>query len=274
LQHFASSHQDALSGDPWRAAGASFMAGIVQATVLLPINTVQTQVQTKGHGVFVTLRSNFEGGTLRGIRNLYGALGPTYVMLGARQALKFGGGAAVKQRLPAHWPEMARDIFAGSISAMTSTTLLFPLDTLKTRWQTGQPSPKNPREMYRGFAPAVSYSAFGMALWVVSRNALERTIPDYEGPMQHWKHFVCGGIAGLCVQLPTFPFDTLKKRLQSAQVARGVLGEVRELLREGGPMRFYSGFWVKCGFVALNGAVFNTVFVACRKLLRGGYDIT
>lgn len=173
----------------------------------------------------------------------------------------------MKQRLPAHWPEMARDIFAGSISAMTSTTLLFPLDTLKTRWQvclldcaacapapaltrsrtlaqrtatrsdtpsdddscwqTGQPSPKNPREMYRGFAPAVSYSAFGMALWVVSRNALERTIPDYEGPMQHWKHFVCGGIAGLCVQLPTFPFDTLKKRLQSAQVARGVLGEVR-----------------------------------------------
>ena len=66
-----------------------------------------------------------------------------------------------------------------------------------------------------------------MALWVVSRNALERTIPDLDGSWQHSKHFLCGGIAGLCVQLPTFPFDTLKKRLQSAVVARGVLGEVR-----------------------------------------------
>ena len=219
----------------------------------------------------MTLRSNFEQGALRGVRNLYGALLPTYAMLGARQALKFGGGAAVKRRLPEHWPEIARDATAGSISAVTSTTLLYPLDTLKTRWQTGQPSPRL-GQMYAGYGPAVSYSAFGMALWVVSRNALERSLPDLEGAMGHSKHFVCGGIAGLCVQVPTFPFDTLKKRLQSASVSRSALDEVRVLLREGGPMRFYRGFWVKCGFVALNGAVFNTVFVACRKLLRAASD--
>ena len=38
--------------------------------------------------------------------------------------------------------------------------------------------------------------------------------------------------------------------------------------REGGPQRFYRGFLVKTLFVALNGALFNTVFVACRKRLR------
>ena len=65
-----------------------------------------------------------------------------------------------------------------------------------------------------------------MALWVVSRNALERSLPEVDGAWGHSKHFVCGGIAGLCVQMPTFPFDTLKKRLQSAVIARGVFGEV------------------------------------------------
>ena len=42
LQRHASTHHDALSGNPWRAAGASFTAGIVQATVLLPLNTVRS----------------------------------------------------------------------------------------------------------------------------------------------------------------------------------------------------------------------------------------
>ena len=39
------------------------------------------------------------------------------------------------------------------------------------------------------------------------------------------------------------------------------------LLAEGGPRRFYRGFGVKCGFVALNGAIFNTVYVAVRRVL-------
>ena len=69
-------------------------------------------------------------------------------------------------------------------------------------------------------------------------------------------------------QIPTFPFDTLKKRLQSVEVSRSSLEEARVLLAEGGPLRFYRGFWVKCLFVSLNGAVFNTVFVAVRRMLR------
>ena len=68
-------------------------------------------------------------------------------------------------------------------------------------------------------------------------------------------------------QVPTFPFDTLKKRLQASDAPRLVLHEARVLLAEGGPMRFYRGFTLKCGFVALNGAIFNTVFVAVRRVL-------
>ena len=164
------------------------------------MNTVQTQMQTRGKSIPGTLRSLFEGGALSGVHNLYRALLPTVGMLGARQGLKFGSGAAYKQRMPASWPEPARDACAGGLSALTSTTLLFPLDTLKTRWQMGMSSPRL-GQAYNGFRPAASYSAFGMALWLVSRNALERNLPEPASgsALAYWKHFFCGGMARRCV---------------------------------------------------------------------------
>lgn len=344
LKRHPSTTSDAFSGSPHRAALASFSAGLIQATLLLPLNTIQTQMQARGRGLRVTFLSNFETGFIGGLRSLYRALGPTFVMLGARQGLKFGSGAALKQRLPLTWPELVRDAVAGSLAACTSTTLLYPLDTLKTRRQLGMPAPSL-SQCYNGFLPAVSYSATGMALWVVSRNALERTLPEPAGAARYTKHFLCGAIAGfivqvrtllprlcrspahactscmqaplmharqrLCrspahapltaadlmaamaadvhlmatehvcsplittghdVQMPTFPFDTLKKRMQSAEVRRSALDEARLLLQEGGPMRFYRGFWLKCFFVSLNGAVFNTVFVGVRRALKDVND--
>ena len=263
-----SSSSDALSGDPTRAAIASSAAGMVQASLLLPMNTVQTQMQTRGMSLREVLRNFFRNGPVRGLANLYRALAPTVAMLGARQGLKFGAGASFKRRLPLSWPEPARDACAGGLSALTSTTLLFPVDTLKTRWQMGMATPRLD-QMYQGFRPAASYSAFGMALWVMMRNALERNLPEPVGgsALAYWKHFFCGGLAGVCVQVPTFPFDTLKKRLQASDAPRAVFHEAQVLFQEGGAARFYRGFTLKCGFVALNGAIFNTVFVGVRRVL-------
>lgn len=239
----SASSADAFSGDPSRAAAASFAAGTVQAVLLLPANTVQTHMQHAGRPMLPTLRGIFASGGLPGVRLLYRALGPTVAMLGVRQGFKFGSGAAVKSRLPTSWPELARDAVSGGSSAVATTTVLFPIDTLKTRWQLGRASPRLP-QLYQGFTPAVIYSAFGMSIWLCSRNILERTIPDpgRSSALQHWKHFVCGAAAGqpffrpairrrparharetradapagMIVQIPTYPLDTLKKRMQAA----------------------------------------------------------
>lgn len=264
---------DALSGDPSRAALASGISGIVQALMLLPINTIQTQMQTSGRSMIATIKTNFAAGFGAGVRSLYRAIGPTVGMLGVRQGIKFGSATAVKHKLPLHWPELLRDVVAGATSAVTSTTLVFPLDTLKTRLQNNLGLPSTLSGFYSGYAPAAAYSAFGMGLWVSTRNTFERRLP-YDGP---GKHLICGAVAGIFVQLPTFPLDTLKKRMQSADSGSGgarasVLAEARSLLAEGGPQRFYRGFSVKCGFVALNGAIFNSVYVAVRKALRLASD--
>ena len=139
---------------------------------------------------------------------------------------------------------------------------VFPLDTLKTRWQTGQPAPSF-GQMYFGYLPAITYSAFGMGLWVCCRNFLERQIPDpgsHRGALRYWKHLLTGALAGVFVQLPTFPFDTVKKRMQASENPGTLMSEARLLLDAGGPGRFYRGFTLKCGFVALNGALFNAVY--------------
>ena len=240
--------------------------------MLLPLNTVQTQMQARGSGFGVTLLSNFEHGFVGGLKNLYRAIGPTVVMVGARQGFKFGVGAASKQRLPERWPEVARDAVAGAFSATMSTSMLYPLDTWKTRWQLALPAPSF-RQVYYGFVPAVSYSSTGMALWVVSRNALERNLPEPPGAARYWKHFLCGAIAGFTVLVPTFPFDTLKKRLQSGEDSRSPLKEMRSLLREGGLHRVYQGFWLKCLFVSLNGSLARAALRACPAISRASHYV-
>jgi len=126
---------------------------MVQASLLLPMNTVQTQMQYRGVSLPATMQLIFANGPLKGLANLYRAIAPTVGMLGARQGLKFGSGAAFKRRLPLHWPEPARDACAGGLSALTSTTLLFPIDTLKTRWQMGMATPRLD-QVYQGFRGA------------------------------------------------------------------------------------------------------------------------
>ena len=264
LRRNQSTVADALSGDPRRAALASAISGCLQALLLLPMNTVQTQMQTRGLGFVGTIKANFTTGAFSGLRNLYRALLPTVGMLGARQGLKFGSASAFKRSLPLSWPEVVRDVVAGASSATATTTIVFPLDTLKTRMQNGLAMPPTLSGFYSGYTPAAFYSALGMGLWVGSRNKLERDI-RYNGP---GKHLLTGAIAGVFVQLPTFPLDTLKKRLQSSDARLSPINEARTLMAEGGVLRFYKGFPVKCLFVAFNGAIFNSVFVAVRKALH------
>ena len=57
-------------------------------------------------------------------------------------------------------------------------------------------------------------------------------------------------------------------RLQARNDARGALAEAQLLISEGGVLRFYRGFVLKSAFVAVNGAIFNAVYVAMRSLLR------
>jgi hypothetical protein len=226
-------------------------------------------MQAQGLGFVATGRVVFEGGTLSGLKQLYRAWPPTVAMLAMRQGLVFGSGAALKKQLPRYWSEMMRDATAMGLSALVCTGLTFPMDTVKTRLQLGNSLP-GLGQCYQGFLPAVSHAVVGRAIWMVTRNSLERNVPDPESPvLRYWKHFICGGLTGTMVTCVVFPMDTLKKRLQASDENKLTLrDEVRVLLQAGGLRRFYSGIQVKLAMNFAQGAMFNALFVACSKRIE------
>mmetsp|Transcript_14670 Transcript_14670/g.28908 ORF Transcript_14670/g.28908 Transcript_14670/m.28908 type:complete len:268 (+) Transcript_14670:88-891(+) len=264
--------KDAIGGDAKTVGIAAGTASVIQATFLLPINSVQTRMQAGGLRLNATLRIIFADGALSGLRQLYLALPPTVAMLGMKQGLIFGSGAELKKQTPQIWPEWARDATSMGISALVCTAFLFPMDTLKTRLQVGKPLPGMcPSQWYRGFVPAVSHAVVGRPVWMVMRNGLERNVPDPQShSLQYWKHFVCGGLTGTVVTLVVFPLDTLKKLLQTnGQTHVSIRTEVKTLFKSGGIHRFYRGFSVKLAMNFTQGALFNTIFVACNKFIEG-----
>lgn len=263
--------KDAIGGDAKLVGVAAGASSVLQAIFLLPINSVQTRMQAGGLPLHGTIKVIFNDGFASGLRQLYLALPPTVAMLGMRQALIFGSGAALKKQLPQVWPEWTRDGASMGISAVVCTAFLFPMDTMKTRLQLGRPLPGLcPSQWYQGFWPALSHAVVGRPLWMVMRNGLERNVPDPERlALQYWKHFFCGGLTGTIVTCVVFPMDTLKKRLQASDHAQVSLkSEAKSLFDSGGFRRFYTGISVKLTMNFAQGAVFNVLFVACRRFLE------
>lgn len=268
----ASSTNDALAGDPAIVGLAAAMAGVMQTTVLLPLNTIQTNMQHKGDSFTSTVRNIFARGAFRGAGQLYSAWPPTMAMVGMRQGLLFGAGSKLKKQMPSSIPEPVRDALSMASSALICSGFLFPLDTVKTRMQLQMALPRlRPSDLYHGFSPALFHSVIGRALWMSTRNGVEGVVPNPESQrLLYWKHFMCGGVTGVFVTMSVYPLDTLKKRLQAPveSLQHTVVGEARALYAEGGVLRFYHGAAVKIFMNFMQGACFNVAFVLCRSILE------
>ena len=120
-----------------------------------------------------------------------------------------------------------------------------------------------------------------MAIWLSSRNHLERTLPDDGSFWRSSRHFWAGALSSALTDLCTFPFDTLKKWMQADAAAAGsstggaagaaagaISGAVRRLRSEGGLARFYFGYGPRLLMISVNGALFNAAFVAVKARLE------
>lgn len=235
--------------------------------------------QARGDSAIFALRSMSSDKGL--LRRVYRGITPAIAEHALNRSILFGVGSYARKATPESWPDPFRDAVSGAGAALIKTAVLHPADTLKCRWQLGQ-ARDEVRGLYQGFAPAALRSSLGMAIWLSSRNALERRLaPAADGPdTRPWRHFVSGAASSCMTDLCTFPLDTLKKWLQAAApcAARGggpagaidaptVSTAARELLSAGGIRRFYSGYAPRLLIVAINGACFNSVFVATKRVL-------
>jgi len=211
---------------------------------------------------------------------VYRGLTPAVLELALNRSILFGVGSYARRWTPSAWPDPVRDAASGAGAALIKTAALHPIDTLKCRWQLGQPRDRL-SGLYQGFTPAAIRSSVGMAIWLSSRNALERRLePSDEQPDERpWRHFVSGALSSCLTDLCTFPFDTLKKWLQAAdpvgrqdrpnmkQIVPTLSRAAKAMVSQGGIRRFYSGYGPRLIMVAMNGACFNSMFVATKRIL-------
>jgi hypothetical protein len=268
---------DAMAGAAAvNAAAGSLAAGSVLVG-LFPIDVAKTYMQARGATAAATATALLaDGASAATVRRFYRGIGPALSEQMINRFMLFGVGSVVKRHMPATWPEPARDAASGVTAAFAKTAILHPLDTVKCRWQLGM-AWSQLAGLYSGFGPASVRSSCGMAIWLSSRNHLERTLPD-EG--RFWssagRHFVSGALSSALTDLCTFPFDTLKKTMQADGAAAAetrtpltLRSVAARLLSEGGVARFYRGYLARFVMVSVNGALFNSAFVAIKQRLEG-----
>eukprot|EP00747_Dinoflagellata_sp_TGD_P131955 gnl/TRDRNA2_/TRDRNA2_175033_c2_seq3.p1 gnl/TRDRNA2_/TRDRNA2_175033_c2~~gnl/TRDRNA2_/TRDRNA2_175033_c2_seq3.p1 ORF type:complete len:424 (-),score=45.49 gnl/TRDRNA2_/TRDRNA2_175033_c2_seq3:239-1510(-) len=264
----AEGSQGGSSGDAQIKGAAAATASLVQSSVMVPISSVQTRMQANGLGFAPTLRALLAGGALQGLQKLCSAIPSTIAIVSMASAITYSGSAVMKNKLPAEWPEAAREAISIGLSAGVGAALTFPVDTVKTRLQLGGALPKM-CELYRGFTPQIQKEVVGTVVWLLTRQCLEHRVPEPQDPvLQQWKHCFCGGLAGIAATSAVFPFDTVKKRLQASAQKPKMLKEARALFKEGGLPRFYRGVELKLPTTFASGALFNSIFTACSTLLE------
>jgi len=201
---------------------------------------------------------------------LYRGLAPALLEVGVNRGALMEVSSGVKRRLPSHYPEAVRDVVAGCAAGALKTTILHPLDTLTCRGQVGRAQwellwPPQPGALYNGVAPALIRSAGGMAIWLSLRNGLQRSSPEALHRKPWLRDWLVGMASTAVTDVCTFPLDTLKKNLQADGGSAIELS--RRLVRDGGITRLYRGYSPRLVMVAVNGGLWNWVYVRAQEAL-------
>ncbi|KAL1919757.1 uncharacterized protein VTP21DRAFT_1688 [Calcarisporiella thermophila] len=133
---------------------------------------------------------------------------------------------------------------AGAISGTAVDTVLFPLDTIKTRLQSqaGFAAAGGFRGIYSGLLSAVIGSAPNAAAFFVTYESIKRLLGDNVSgnyaPAVHMAAASCGEIAACLIRVPT---EVIKQRMQAKQF-RTTSDAVNAVFRNEGVLGFYRGY--------------------------------
>jgi len=248
---------------------AGGFAGMTVRACLFPLDTVKTNMQRSGASATATLRALVP--STAATAALYRGIVPALVEIGVNRGALMGVSTGIKRMLPGDLPEMARDASAGFAAGMLKTGVLHPLDTLTCRGQVGRaqwallwPNPQL-AALYSGIGPAVARSASGMAIWLSTRNGLERSAPESLQSTPWRRDWLIGMTSTAITDVCTFPLDTLKKNLQAD--GGSALSLLRRLVGDGGVLRLYRGYGPRLLMQAVNGGLWNWTYVRGREAL-------
>lgn len=181
--------------------------------------------------------------------------------------------------------EMLAAATAAGVGGFVATSVLYPLDTLKTRMQSGakvdsadddggKKDKSNPgdhfaavKSLYRGIQYKTAESSVSKFLYFYAYTMLAQVVAPKDGkPIGTATNLLIGYLSEFAHLPLTLPMEVIATRLQtSAGGGGGVLQIVKSVLEESGARGFYKGFqayFVLC----LQPAIQYTVFERAKEL--------
>ena len=228
---------------------AEGISGAVAKTVTAPLEAIKLKLQyaeDDDEGALDCARRIF---AREGWRGFYRGYLANVLRYFPTQAFNFAFKDKIKRLMPKvdrkkhPWRAFAVNIVSGGIAGAGSLVLVYPLDTARTQLiictnDDGSPKYSNMvdffrdwngdvRKLYEGYAVSVAGIIPFRAIYFIVNDTLRAILPWIrdEGLKGLVSKFTCAQAAALCAAYASYPFDTVRRRLQVD--AQRPLGERR-----------------------------------------------
>ena len=228
---------------------AGGISGAVAKTVTAPLAAIKLKLQCTeddDEGALDCARRIFER---EGWRGFYRGNLANVLRYFPTQAFNFALKNKVKGLFPKYspkknpWKAFAVNVVSGGLTGAASLSLVYPLDTARTQLiictnDDGSPKYSNMvdffqdwngdvRKLYEGYAVSVAGIIPFRAIYFIVNDTLRAILPWIrdEGLKGLVSKFTCAQGAALCAAYASYPFDTVRRRLQAD--AQRPLGERR-----------------------------------------------
>ncbi|OQE13895.1 hypothetical protein PENFLA_c042G09013 [Penicillium flavigenum] len=226
---------------------AGGVAGAVSRTIVSPLERLKIllQVQSVGRTEYrlSIWKALVKMGREEGWRGFMRGNGTNCIRIIPYSAVQFGSYNFYKQFVESPDGEMTpmRRLICGGVAGITSVTITYPLDIVRTRLSiqsasfadlgSRDPSQKLPgmfttmamiykneggtKALYRGIAPTVAGVAPYVGLNFMTYESVRKYLtPEGDKNPSPYRKLLAGAISGAVAQTCTYPFDVLRRRFQ------------------------------------------------------------
>jgi len=275
------------------------LTGFIEAIICYPTEFVKTQLQLQSKtnpeytGMMDCAKKTVSN---HGPMGLYRGALPLVLGSSGKQAARWTGYETVANSLKDDQGKLTipKRMFAGACGGVSEAVLaVTPIETLKTRVTddmrrgTGKYTgsfdalmkivkSEGPAGLYLGLVPTIAKQATNQAVrfpvqfyakqWMTGGDKSKDANPLYNG--------AAGAFAGAVSVIATMPQDTVKTRMQGEEASKlykGTLDCAMQILKNDGPMFFYSGTWPRLIRVSLDVGITFAIFPIMGKFISFPY---
>ena len=275
----------------WKHLASGAMAGIVSRTATAPLDRIKVILQVDGLGKYKSF-AEVAGGMYRegGIRGFWRGNGMNVMKVAPNSALTFMTYDLFKQILKTDDKvelTASKRFIAGGLAGVLSSTIIFPLDTLKTRLAlrktdqyrgivdaaTSIYRKEGIKVFYRGLTPnilgIIPYSGIELALYETLKNRWMLKNPTVE-EANTFVLLRCGIVASTVGQMVAYPLALVRTKMQAPAVKdapTSMVAVARFIYHRHGIHGFYFGIMPNFLKAAPSVAINYVVYEKCRQAL-------